>query len=776
MSYLVLARKSRPQTFAQVVGQRSVVRTLQNSILRDRVAHAILFSGVRGVGKTTIARIMAKAINCQAEAAARPCDLCPSCREIAAGSSLDLTEIDGASNRGIQEIRELKERIKFHPTSSKYRIIIIDEVHMLTTEAFNALLKTLEEPPAHVYFMFATTEIHKIPVTILSRCQQYELKRVGAAELYDHFQRLAAAEGYEIEPAALSLIVREAAGSVRDGLSLLDQMFSFGERHISVQDVVEVLGLVDREVLLRLTRGLLEKNAALVLATLGEVFSFGTDLKRFLEDLMAGFRTLLLCKLDGCDALIDLPAEELAFHKQIAADYSRETLHQKLALLMRSAEELKFSGQPRLLLETSFLAIIEADNVVAVSTLLSQVDKILASLPLCPPASPQTTLAPVHPAGAVVTDASPAAPAAMTQRSAPSVMPDSKVSGTADDRMSIPAEDERPRPVPQPAAAPTQAQPAPAVKTTTAAAIVDGSVTTAPASHRPQGKAEQSAGGTAAGTSIASAPAAGTVPLTHGEGAGVRRPAETEAVFGAAETTAARVAPEKSSSVQEERPRDAATLSSSSAPAAADTLTAMAAPRDSKPSRALEAGPATVSNRPDAAGANIAPATAAMTSPPAEAQAIVTAAASSPAKTDQAPAMAEKPPRAHSHERDVRRDWLQFISYVKEKSMWMSQDLQRADSYREVDGELRLTYGDPANCLLLRQKEHRHLLNELAVDFFQKPLKVRFAIPSADEPAESNGEAPSRKRAQLAGDPLVLMAVEIFNGEVGDIRIGPSNR
>ena len=240
----------------------------------------------------------------------RPCDQCPSCRQIATGSSLDLYEIDGASNRGIQEIRELKEKIRFLPTSSQYKIIIIDEVHMLTTEAFNALLKTLEEPPAHVYFMFATTEIHKIPITILSRCQQYELKRISAKELYDHFQKLVSAEGFEIDPAALSLIVREAGGSVRDGLSLLDQMFSYGEKTISSKDVVEVLGLVSREVLMRLTRALLDGNKSEVFLNLQEIFDFGMDLKRFVEDIMDHFRTLLLCKIEGCTGLIDLPGEE----------------------------------------------------------------------------------------------------------------------------------------------------------------------------------------------------------------------------------------------------------------------------------------------------------------------------------------------------------------------------------------------------------------------------------------------------------------------------------
>ncbi|CAG36160.1 DNA polymerase III subunit gamma/tau [Desulfotalea psychrophila] len=253
MSYLVLARKSRPQTFDQVIGQRPVVKTLQNSLARDRVAHALIFSGVRGVGKTTLARLMAKAINCEhRDNNNNPCNKCLSCQEITAGSSLDLYEIDGASNRGIQEIRELKEKIRFLPTSAKYRIVIIDEVHMLTTEAFNALLKTLEEPPEHVYFMFATTEIHKIPITILSRCQQYELKRVCADDLSGHFERLIGEEGKEIEKEALALIVREAAGSVRDGLSLLDQVLSFSESSVTTSDAIEVLGLIDREVLMNL--------------------------------------------------------------------------------------------------------------------------------------------------------------------------------------------------------------------------------------------------------------------------------------------------------------------------------------------------------------------------------------------------------------------------------------------------------------------------------------------------------------------------------------------
>jgi DNA polymerase-3 subunit gamma/tau len=592
MSYLVLARKARPQTFSQVIGQRPVVTTLKNSILRNRVAHAILFSGVRGVGKTTLARIMAKAINCQANPADRPCDKCVPCRQIATGTSLDLYEIDGASNRGIQEIRELKEKIRFLPTSSQYKVIIIDEVHMLTSEAFNALLKTLEEPPAHVYFMFATTEIHKIPITILSRCQQYELKRISAKELYEHFLQLVHAEGFEIEPSALSLIVKEAGGSVRDGLSLLDQMFSYGEKKISNQDVVEVLGLVNREVLMQLTRALLDGNKSEALLTLEAIFDFGMDLKRFVDDIMDHFRTLLLCKIEGCAELIDLPAEELSDFQNLASNYTSETFHLKLSLLMAMAEDLKFSAQPRLTLETSFLKIIEAANVVPVASLLSHLDSILSALPAKPDSlqeilKPQEQLA---------------------------------IKKKIDPRKPISAEPVNP-------------------------------------GNEPQKEAAE--------------------PIEPG---------------------------------------------------------------------------------------NISP------DPP------FIESASQTELTEDAPK--PRQPEIHPHEKDVRKDWLNFINYVKDRKVWMSQDLQRADSVKQdVKGELQLTYRDPANCMVLRQKENHQLLTEFALDFFQKPLKVRFIVPEIDDTPDANGdESPHRKRQQLANDPLVVMAAEIFNGQIGDIRIGPRSR
>jgi len=598
MSYLVLARKSRPQTFDQVVGQRSIVKTLQNSLALDRVAHAILFSGVRGVGKTTLARIMAKAINCRSTEADRPCGTCASCREIAAGSALDLYEIDGASNRGIQEIRELKEKLRFLPTTCKYKVIIIDEVHMLTTEAFNALLKTLEEPPAHVYFMFATTEIHKIPITILSRCQQYELKRIPAGELYDHFQKLTVAEGFEIEPAALSLIVREAGGSVRDGLSLLDQMFSFGEKTIQTRDVIEILGLVDRDVLMQLTRGLLDRNYSDVLQPLENIFSYGMDIKRFLIDLMGYFRSLLLCKIDGCTNLIDLPAEDLAEFQKLAQGYSTETLHQKLNLLMAVAEEIRYSRQPRLTLETSFLKIIEADNVVNVGVLLGKIDEMLEEQ--------------------VVTNTSPDPekkkkdnPAEVQQKLAEPSQSRTEVTPTSEISETVPPPEETLKDPPLP---PVQAE-----------------------------KTEQPAAEIVAGQTI-----------------------------------------------KEEKLQ-----------------------------------------------------------------------------------LVEKP----DPKKNVRKDWPDFISYVKERKLWMAQNLQRADKIIQENGELHLTYDDPANCSVLRQKENHQLLTEFSLDFFQQPITIRFIVPENDDHGNgSAAETPQRKRQELANDPRVLMTTEIFNGQVGDIRVGPRSR
>jgi DNA polymerase-3 subunit gamma/tau len=383
LSYLVLARKSRPQLLEEVVGQEAVVRTLRNALEQQRVPHALIFSGVRGTGKTTLARILAKALNCEAGLTATPCNVCSSCRDIMAGTSVDLQEVDGASNRGIQEIRELKENIRFMPTGSRFKIILIDEVHMLTTEAFNALLKTLEEPPNHVYFIFATTELHKVPVTILSRCQRYELKRIGRRQMLDHFQHLAAGEGVSIEDGALELIVGEAAGSIRDGLSLLDQVFSYCGTAVKTDEVAEVLGLVSQSVISELGQALLAGDLNAALQGLDQVYAYGMDQKRFINELLSWCRSLLTCKVSKQpELLLDLPEEELHGLSVLAAKYSAETLMQLFDILLDSLERINFSTRPRLQIEMAFIRAIKAQEVYSVADLLGRLDRALAGADL----------------------------------------------------------------------------------------------------------------------------------------------------------------------------------------------------------------------------------------------------------------------------------------------------------------------------------------------------------------------------------------------------------
>ncbi len=347
----------------------------------------MLFSGVRGVGKTTLARIMAKATNCTAPVDNEPCNECDSCREITAGSAVDLHEIDGASNRGIQEIRELKENIRFFPTKGRYKIIIIDEVHMLTTEAFNALLKTLEEPPAHVYFMFATTELHKVPITILSRCQRYELRRVPFAELIAFFKQLAGAEKVDISARALEMIASEAGGSVRDGLSLLDQIFSFGGDTVTDDDVTQVLGLVDRSTFHALATALLAGDLAQCLELLDRSYGAGIDLKRFANDLLAFFRAMLVCK--NCrqpESLLDLSDQELTSVRELAAAHSGETVYNYFNQLLEGVEAMQYSSRPRLVLEMAFIRAAQSGAVTPVTDLLTRLDDVLRGVTPVPPA------------------------------------------------------------------------------------------------------------------------------------------------------------------------------------------------------------------------------------------------------------------------------------------------------------------------------------------------------------------------------------------------------
>jgi DNA polymerase-3 subunit gamma/tau len=344
------------------------------------VAHAYLFAGARGVGKTTVARLLAMALNCRAEEPPRPCGRCASCLEISAGQAVDVYEIDGASNRGIDEIRELRETVRYLPTQGAFKVYIIDEVHMLTTQAFNALLKTLEEPPAHVIFIFATTEAHKVPATILSRCQRYDFKRIPLKETVGRLEEIASLESIEIGQGALRFIAREAEGSLRDALSLLDQAVAFAGTKISDQAVSEALGLIDRGLIVDTARALLGGDAGLALELADRAYAFGYDTQEFAARLLEYIRSLVVVKVARQPELIlDLLGDELEELRDLASGASLETLNLFFDALLRGLADLHLRrwSQPRLILESLLVRLAQTEPVTAIAELTARLDALL---------------------------------------------------------------------------------------------------------------------------------------------------------------------------------------------------------------------------------------------------------------------------------------------------------------------------------------------------------------------------------------------------------------
>ncbi|NTW07788.1 MAG: DNA polymerase III subunit gamma/tau, partial [Syntrophaceae bacterium] len=377
MEYLVLARKFRPQSFEDVAGQEHVVKTLRNAISQGHVAHAFLFSGPRGVGKTTIARILAKSLNCEKGPTPTPCNECSNCKEITDGSSLDVREIDGASNRGIDEIRELRENIKFVPAAARYKIYIIDEVHMLTREAFNALLKTLEEPPSHVKFIFATTENYKVPATILSRCQCYDFRRISLKEIAANLQKVAEAEEIQISEAALSWIAEAGDGSMRDAQSIFDQVISYAGLNISDADVEDILGLVDRRYLLRLSESVLQRDAGACLIILEEAYLAGLDMRQLYQMMLKHFRNMLLVKIAGDgSSSFDINAEQIEALKKQVNNAARETLQRYLEILIGEEDSFRRSQETRLKLETIIVRMAYLEPVIPLGEIISTIETI----------------------------------------------------------------------------------------------------------------------------------------------------------------------------------------------------------------------------------------------------------------------------------------------------------------------------------------------------------------------------------------------------------------
>ena len=376
MSYQVLARKYRPQQFDEIVAQEHVTRTLKNALSSGRISSGYLFTGPRGTGKTTTARVLAKALNCVEGPTPTPCDKCPSCKEIMASSSLDVLEIDAASNTGVDDIRTLRENVRYLPTSGKKRIYIIDEVHRLSGSAFDALLKTLEEPPPHVVFIFATTEPFKVPETIRSRTQRYDFHRVSVGNLSAHLRKIADSEKIEIDEAALFMIARKADGSVRDGMSLLDQMSAFAGEKITAQNVVEALGLIDRQFYFDYIGAIAAKDASAALGMIKKLVDSGVEIPEFCQGLADHFRHLLILQNSKePEKLLELSESEMeSFQKQVDYFTSGDLLRM-IKIITDMTVDLKSGIDPRLLLETNTLKLATMESTVLFEDILAHLSE-----------------------------------------------------------------------------------------------------------------------------------------------------------------------------------------------------------------------------------------------------------------------------------------------------------------------------------------------------------------------------------------------------------------
>ncbi|MCS6857621.1 MAG: DNA polymerase III subunit gamma/tau, partial [Sandaracinaceae bacterium] len=374
MSYLVLARKYRPQRFDDLVGQDHVARTLSNAIASGRVAHAFLFTGARGVGKTTTARLLARALNCEEGPTPEPCGRCFPCVEIAKGTDMDVLEIDGASNNSVDDVRRLQELIPFQPARDRYRIIIIDEVHMLSQGAFNALLKTLEEPPPHVKFIFATTEVHKVPITIRSRCQRYDFRLIPQRVIVERLKHILRMEGIDADEAALGLIAREAAGSMRDALTLMDQVVAFTEGKVRGEEVEQMLGIARRELLKNFARALIEGHPATVLHELEGVLRGGADLVHTTRSLADYLRDLVVLSLCGKNThLVEMPSDEKDWAHEWVQTVEQLEIQRAFQGVAGLVDEVARSPVPRATLEMGLVRLASRPRLHSIAELIDRV-------------------------------------------------------------------------------------------------------------------------------------------------------------------------------------------------------------------------------------------------------------------------------------------------------------------------------------------------------------------------------------------------------------------
>lgn len=376
MSYIVIARKYRPQIFEDVVGQQHITTTLRNAIASNRLSHAYIFSGGRGSGKTTTARILAKAVNCTSQQNFNPCNNCDTCKEITDGRSLDVIEIDGASNRSVEEIQKIREGVKYMPTRGKYRVYIIDEVHMLTQHAFNALLKTLEEPPSHIVFIFATTEIQKVPTTILSRCQRYDFRRISVDDIVMKLEQIAKEEKISIDKPSLLILAKKADGAMRDAQSMFDQVISSCGSTITSDQVVLTLNLIDTEMFFRVSEAIAQRNTSEVLTLIDDVMQKGYDLKEFVSGLIEHFRNMLIIHSNASPSLLAVSDFFRKKYQEESKIFSEFDILRVIQLLGKLETGLKYAVQPRFRLEAVFVQMTKLESVSDISTILAELQEL----------------------------------------------------------------------------------------------------------------------------------------------------------------------------------------------------------------------------------------------------------------------------------------------------------------------------------------------------------------------------------------------------------------
>lgn len=382
MNYLVTARKWRPQRFEEVVGQEHITTTLKNALKSNRLAHAYIFTGSRGVGKTTTARILAKAINCLNPVDFEPCNQCAICKSINEFQSLDIIEIDGASNRGIDDIRNLRESVRYAPTVGKYKVYIIDEVHMLTTESFNAFLKTLEEPPSHTIFIFATTDIHKVPLTIISRCQRFDFRRINLNIIKEQLKKIADSENIKINDKALTIIAKKADGAMRDAQSFFDQVIAFCGNEVDADTVANILNIIDQEIFFKVSDAIIEKNFQAAFDVIDLIHKSGWDFTDFLEGLVEHFRNILSVLITEKTDLLETAEIYVPKYNAYLNNYSQSDVLRILNFLIKNQSELKFSNNKKVKVEIILSHLIGLQNSVTISEIINEIQKDSDASPL----------------------------------------------------------------------------------------------------------------------------------------------------------------------------------------------------------------------------------------------------------------------------------------------------------------------------------------------------------------------------------------------------------